>query len=268
MLTEQSLTIVFRGLMVSHLVSQQNAQSQFLEIGVLPSTGHSLRIHIMDEASEDPVQIIPLDDIVKSTSRRWHLEVIEPIKEGVSLYTNGAADFDRMTHPDEKDYRWIIDLEGKDFYQDGLDGSINTAKFDPILRIPHGTFYTNEKSQQLKRKEGRDEFKNFGSVAADIGCDIQLKGEEVLLLDEDGREIFRFKKEPGTFYEFVNTPPDHSHHGHELPFADHFQLYYEILPANLERFVFEENSQGSKPPGPRPQLCGKVFMSQMTEPFN
>jgi hypothetical protein len=272
---EGTLNIMFRGLMVGHLVTQTHGES-FYEIGVLPAEGHHLRIHTIMEGEDTPVSVFNLDNFTgPSRPRRWELKVDAPAREGVQLRKNAEEPPDRVNSTDEDDFRWIIDLDAPDFYPDltapGVVGILDTAQLRPLLRVYHGEFFTSEKATVLRKHGSDTRFTPFGSVAANTGWEIEIEEGGVHLVDEAGKTIFSARSQPGVSYEFVNAPPepfivpdDHHHHPH-----DHFQFYYNIFPTNLpkgvDKFQFQEFPP--PPPGSRPHLCGKVFLSKSDSAF-
>lgn len=273
---EGTVTIMFRGLMVGHLVNQAGGE-RFYEIGVVRTEGHYLRIHTMagdphnmKEAGE-PVGVLHLDKF--DAGRRWELKVDAPAVEGVRLRMSGDEPPDRINSNDEDDFRWVIDLDANDFYPEvsapGVVKLLDATKLMPLIRINHGEFYTSEKARVLRRRESERELTVFGQVAANTACEIKVKEGGVHLLDEGGDVLFSARSAPGIFYEFVNTPPEPfggaNRHQHR---EDHFQFYYRLfpngLPRGLESFHFEEPFPLF---GSRPHLCGKVYLSESNDAF-
>lgn len=276
---EGTLTIMFRGLMVSHVVTQEDGQS-FYEIGVLPAKDHHLRIHTIKKGEGgDADKVIGVFDLCKLTGasnpRRWELKVDAPARPGIHLRINSSQPLDRQNSTDTDDFRWIIDLDAPDFYPDfpapGVVSILDTTKFRPLLRVNHGEIFTSEKARVLRKRESEPKFNPFGSVAGSTGCNIQIEEGGVHLVDETGALIFSARSAPGIYYEFVNTPPEPfvepDPHPHEHP-QDHFQFYYQAFPPStsrgVEKFQFQEITP---PPGSRPHLCGGIFLSKSTDPF-
>lgn len=277
---EGTITIMFRGLMVGHLVTQEGGES-FYEIGIMHAKGHHLRIHTMVgdphnmEKAGEPVGVLHLDKFTgESQPRRWELKADAPAAEGVRLKENAKEPPDRISSTDKDDFRWIIDLDSGDFYPGvtapGVVSLLDTARLKPLVRINHGEFYTSETARVLRRKASDPKFTVFGRVAGNTACEIKVKGGGVHLVDERGDVLFSARSAPGIFYEFVNTPPEplgrstlHHHH----PPQDHFQFYYDLFTGDvadrLEKFHFQE----PKPPGSRPHLCGKIYLSESNDPF-
>lgn len=208
MWAESTLTIAFRGLLVFHRMEQKG--ESWFEIGFLFGEDiphHHPRINIYRNSVLD--RIFYLEEHIDPDYPLWRLVVDNPIGGGVSTYTPGP--FNRKMYPDEKDFRWIMDIESEEFYNEDLTRKLNTRRLLPILRVPHGVFYTRLKSVDLKRFKDGSEEKAFGCAAAVIGCDIPLLGGGARLMEEDRHNptpIFRFRPEPNVVYEFANTPPD------------------------------------------------------------
>lgn len=297
MWSPSTFTIVFRGLLVFHLVENRNGQRRF-DIGVLPEEGHFLRINTITNCVL--AGVFPLEAHVRRTQPFWRLAVDNPVGGGISIHTSGTQ-FDRLTHPDEKDFRWLTDIEGREFYDRELTEELDTCPLMPILRVYNGIFYTRLKSTQLERRQGNGQFELFGSIAGVVGCDIPILGGRVRLMQEDtGVRIFPFKVEPNTIYEFANTPPDigpHDEHRARAAAAlaagdrqgeaeperaedaareaaaqsadddvDHFQSYYRLFtnPDPDERFRFQKPGGD---PAPDPALCGATGLSRRQVPL-
>lgn len=266
-----TLTIVFRGLMVFH------REPDHVEIGVLPAPGHFPRINtIKNSVLATTFDLQDPNHPIDPAHPVWRLDVDQPVV-GVSLRASDD-DFVRKTHQDETDLRWMSDLENKEFYDEDLTKLVNTNLLTPVVKIFNGDFYTRLKTPVLLRTKGNSAAEEFGSIAGVTGCDIQLEGVGARLI-EDGsdREIFDFKNEPNTIYEFANTPPDivpqgaheHEHGGNGVP-NDHFQLYYRLFfnQDSVEKFGFKQLDPGSLgPPAPSPALCGLIEFGKRTTPL-
>lgn len=218
-----------------------------------------------------------------SDPRFWRLEVKKPQVTTISLrQVNG--DFDRKTAGSlyDQDFRWIMDLEDKDFYERDLTNELpHTDLLFPILRIDRGNFYTKLKSPVLNRDPTP---KPFGSVAAVIGCDISYEptgtepvGKEIIAeLKSDRASIFKFLNKPNTIYEITNTPPDvildrgvgHAHSKSKLvgpTTDDHFHHYYDLFdPKPSPIFSFTE---ADPDPDPEPTLCGVSRLGTRKDPL-
>jgi hypothetical protein len=271
------LTIVFRGLLVFH----KNAEKNQMEIGILPDEAHILRISTIKNgvlaAVADLRKAPPMDD---PSHPIWRLEVDGLTEPNASVYTNGSLGFNRLTHSDERDFRWITDLEGREFYDRVLTSELVSEMLFPVLHIPYGEFYTRLKTPNLRRKKGTGDFGEFGCTAGVSACDISIeKGGAATLVADDGTEVFTFKSEPNTIYEFANSPPDIAVHPetdsatpaaeipvveHEHPSKDHFQHYYALFKdPKVERFEFEVPDMD---PNPDPALCGATSVGRRPEP--
>lgn len=210
-----TLTIMFRGLLVMHKMETGNGRSYF-EIGVLKTEeteGHFLRIHVIKNCAL--ARVIPLDHKVRPRHPIWRLRVDHPIGEGVSTYTIGPEPFNRRRHPVDRDFRWINDLEGPDFYNRDLTDELDLQCLRPILHVPYGVFYTRLRTRVAQLKNG-DLEPNFGHLSSVTACDIPILGGGAKIVEADtGRVIYRFKPEQNTIFEFTNTPPDIGH-GHGM----------------------------------------------------
>lgn len=277
---ESLLTIVFRGMIVVNLRSTDDGD--YCEFGILHTAdGHYVRINTVKNCVLESVQPIK-DDVILALSPDWQLEVINPVENGVTTRTEGE-EFNRREHPFGDDFRWLIDLEGVEFYDSDLTDQIHTDVLRPVIRVPCGQLYTRLKSRELDRSRGTGAFENFGFISAAIGCDIRVNENTRVILKATGVTLpdftFEFdQREPHTIYEIVNSPPDvseveHHHTGDldengltEAQMADHFQHYYDMFnDPDIERFQFEESGAA---PGPRPALCGLVQLGTRNVDFH
>lgn len=261
-----TLTIVFRGL----TVFRKNREESQMEIGILTDDGHVPRISTIQNGVLSKVfdlRRIPAFDNKDSFNWRIQIDGLEP---NASIYTNGSIGFNRQTHPDDRDFRWIADLESSEFYGRDLTAELDTSLLFPIVQVPYGEFYTRLKTVHLKRTRGTNPTEDFGCLGGVTGCDIELPVDATakLIAVDDGSEIFRFKNAPNTIYEFANSPPDVDVHmgmvmaGHQ---PDHFQHYYDLFrDPNVERFVFSEPNPA---PSPDPALCGGANLGDRQGPL-
>ena len=247
------------------------------EVGVLRAPDHQLRIHVEKKSpsgtSEILVPVAKLGSLEKSI---WQLELTNPAIKRISTYQSGAFDRKRGIG-DDRDFRWIVDLEGEEFYNNPL--SIKTALLGPIIGIPTGMFYTRTKTGPFLRKQGDRAFEDFGSIADDIAVDIWLD-YGAAILKADNSELLRLKKEPHTTYELIieNTP---FHRQLLSSTADHFHYYYDLIGEQEGgRFSFTSKlglplrimkSEGrysfapagtTLAPEPAPFKCGGILLSK------
>jgi hypothetical protein len=260
---EKTLTIIFRGLMV--LRQHGSGAGSRFEIGIVQVPGpdhaphhihHIPRISTFKNGVLDQVKVV---EGFQAPHRIWELEVDGPTTVGVSTDQQGAT-FTRLTHPYERDYRWLLDFEEAPVAGYGpLMGKINTSVLSPVIHIPNGVFYTRLKSPSLLRARGSDPESEFGAVAAAIACDIKLSGDFAKLkVADNGIQVFKFEADTtgNTLYDFANTPPD-THIFN--PAEEHFLHYYDMFTTRVPEFHFREpNPQ----PAPRPALCGATGLGQ------
>jgi hypothetical protein len=273
-----TIRVIFRGLMIFHF----DVEKLLYEVGVQRAPNHQLRIRVEKRSPSGTSEIIvPVEEIGSLDKRIWTLELTNPGTQGISTYQNGA--FNRKKGiGDDRDFRWIVDLEGEEFYNNAL--SINTALLGPIIRIPTGMFYTMTKTEPLLLKQGDQSFKDFGSIAEDIAADIWLD-YGVAILKAESTELFRLKKEPHTTYDVIieNTPSSHEH----LSSTNHFDYYYNLIDnqkggrfgfatSKLQSSLRIMKSEGrysfapeATAPAPSvfPYRCGGIFLSKRKIPL-
>ena len=218
-----SLTIIFHGLMTY----RRNHEEQTLAVGILPAPEHEFTLRVLEKSPQGiSTYSIPTNQLMGSKSDTWLVE-IPAQRIGVSYYQNGV--FDRQKGiGDIRDFRWLIDLEGKEFY--GRRLGTDRRQLDVEVKFSSGEFYTKSTTRPLQRRVGAKTFEYFGRVAEEIATDVFLEnGDFVLRSQASGREILRLQQEPDTTYEvvFENAPPPTQH---VAMGANHFQYYYGFFP--------------------------------------
>lgn len=265
-----TVRIVLRGLMVFH----PDPAREYFEAGILPAPGHRFRVEVREKTNSGVSTFeVSLPTVTNLVNDSWSLEFTNPQKQGISFYQGGA--FDRKAGiGDPRDFRWALDIEGTEFYNEQV--MIKENQLGPIVRITSGEFYTKGKSRPLMRRQGDGTFQPFGSIAEEIAADFLIKGGDVVLRSaKSGKEILRLQKKPATTYEIIleNQPATEGH----MASSDHFQYYYQVIAkpktewfefkfagfgvtaaSDSNQFRFISASHVSPPPAPDPALCGLV----------
>jgi hypothetical protein len=218
-----SLTVIFRGLMAF----RRDHEEQTFSVGILPAPEHEFTMQVLEKSPQGVFTYsIPMTQLMNSKSDTLLVEVPTQ-RNGVSYYQNGV--FDRKKElGDIRDFRWLIDLEGKEFYGHKLATDQQQMGF--AVKFSNGEFYTKTTTLPLQRKMGGKTFEFFGRVAQEIAADFFLDdGDFVLTSQASGAELFRLKQKPDTTYELVfeNAPPPTQHVAMR---ANHFQYYYRLFP--------------------------------------
>jgi hypothetical protein len=282
-----NIIISLRGLMVL----RYDEKREIYEVGVVPADGHVFRINeiqmgrVERDLKEEGETLLRFENQDLFTGRILHIDSVAPTARVVEPPPIGLLDRQERNQ-DESDFRWIIDLEGEEFYNHELP--LKPGLFMPILHITSGRLLTRVlPPESLLRRQGDGQLLEFGRVAADTAIEIQ--GEAILRNNATKKEIFRFKSNPGFVYRILNTPisssanPEDfeppSAHGQHSP-SDHFQYYYNAFPIERDkRFEFSLPKSSSAPstkpmgkpkqphfipPGPEPARCGAVYLSKRT----
>jgi hypothetical protein len=277
-----SVKIMFRGLMLFHKLNG------VMEIGVLNHLGHGAGGGPHNGPPHVPRIITTRQGVISSIYdlrirpesrppgqpghfKHWEIVVTDPARTISTTEGNGA--FDRLTHEDTTDYRWIADLEGDDLHGIDLTDYLDTPRLPMVLTVRNGHFYTQQLSKPLLRKtESTGEEELFGRAAEVTGCDIPINGGEVQL-KVNGNVVFRFKdnSEDDVVYEFSNAPPDvlpdRVYSANE---PGHFQMYYRLFrsgPTAPRHETFSLIPQVQFAPAPDPALCGAAGLGRRSEPI-
>ena len=210
------VTIVFRGLLVFH----PDPARQYFEAGILRAPEHNFRIEVRETSATGVSSfVVPTetqDDV-------WSFEFAGAANRGVNYYQNGA--FDRKAGiGDARDFRWAVDFEGKEFYNQQLATKQN--QLGPIMRVTSGEFYTKTRTAPLLRNRGNGTFEYFGSAADEVAANLLADGDVVLRSANSGKEILRLKDKPGTTYEIV---VENEFMPEAQTNAGHFSYYYRLI---------------------------------------
>ena len=218
--SKPTVTIVFRGLMVFH----SDPAGKYFEAGMLPAPEHRFRIEVR-ETSASGVSSFSVPVESSKNHDVWTFELPNSIQRGVNLFKNGA--FDRKAGiGDERDFRWAVDVEGKEFYNRQLSTKQN--QLGPVMRLTSGEFYTKTRTRPLLRNKGNGTFEYFGRAADEIAADLFVgAGDVVLRSANTGKEILRLKDKPGTTYEIV-VENEFLTDTHAVNLG-HFGYYYSLI---------------------------------------
>jgi hypothetical protein len=175
-------------------------QSGFCEIGIHnQSLEHELAILVFEVNDESkPAKLIyeykvgrPGDlpvDVVR-------IDVKKPSEKGAKFFKPHAGVFNRQNPSEnEGDFRWVLDLEGPEFYNRPLVKKTETLQ--PRILIKHGVFYTAVKTDSTFKRSAPFDEEDLGNVAYLIGANIYFEA--------DGQAALRIGKENLVF----NYVPD------------------------------------------------------------
>ncbi|HWN10934.1 MAG TPA: hypothetical protein VNO50_16980 [Pyrinomonadaceae bacterium] len=219
-----TVTIVFRGLMVFH----PDPERKYFEAGILQAQEHKFRIQVRENSpTVVSTYSVPLGPFGSLERDVWSFEFASSGSRRVSFYRNGFFDRQRGIG-DERDFRWAVDLEGREFYNQQL--ATKTDQLSPVFRVTSGEFYTKSKTRPLMRNQGDGTFQYFGSAADEIAADAFLNsGDVVLRSGKSGKEILRLKQKPNTTYEIIIENEPLAHLEHVASTFTHFQYYYRLI---------------------------------------
>ncbi len=104
-----------------------------------------------------------------------------------AFYQSGA--FNReLRQGDDKDFRWLLDLEGPDFHNGKFTRTED--KFSTKLKVKHGTFYTYKHTgHYFKCDRGDYQNKKVGYVPKVMAVDIALQHDDCASLFVDGNDV-------------------------------------------------------------------------------
>ena len=239
------------------------------------------------------------------------IDAQDPVEFGAYTFPRDiyGTEFDRLnTNADPEDFRWIMDLQGRDFHGAALKlkramGDPTTARLRPRITVPHGVFYTLDKTPDTFMRHPRTgdstRPKDIGKIADKVGADIVCVPDGgVVNLTVGGHtcELTRFKDEQAFRYRIdisnlcrtegpgprCPTNPTESdfplyykvaedEDGIEFDVRNHFVLDDPRGRKSIEEFFFERTGIKIRLPefanrrsnGP-PQVCSVAFLSKTT----
>jgi hypothetical protein len=226
------ITLVFSGLFLFAFAEENG----FCQIGIMEAERHCLKIGIKTEADSLPNSPGFLFEV---SDGDIYFEVPNRPK-GVDTYEPGS--FDRDTAQDSRDFRWVLDFEGRELHDRRLPlkaGSLKRSIF-----VSNGLFYTHDKqdvriqkplstsTKTAKKVGGENQLPLYrnSSIGDSIGCDIYLGDKEEFLFryGPSADYSIRLKKCPNTSYKISveNLCPRES----QIPAgSSDFAFYYKVV---------------------------------------
>jgi hypothetical protein len=211
-----TITLIFNGLFLLAF----ERENKFCQAGVMRAENHCLKINIKTKGAPSifpkPPLEVPEGDISLQVLRRTG-----------SVSINGQpGTFNRNTADDWRDFRWILDMEGKHLHNRQL--SFRAGALKRSIFIYNGLFYTYN-TQPVSIISPSSRRKNV-IVAEQIGCDIYLDDQEaaVLRFGTDPGSSIEFRKEPGVSYKIsLENLCNEAHR--PRPGNSDFVHYYDVI---------------------------------------
>jgi hypothetical protein len=263
-----SFKLLFDGL----LVLAVNKNKNLCEFGVVKAPDHVLRIKV-DKVDADRDRT-SLPNISRDLPSEGDIRIDAPKNAkdyGVQFFGDLKRPFLRLIGEDDpQDFRWLVDLEGKEFYNKKL--ALKPGFPNQRIIIPRGLFYTHDLIDVQLVRPGASVLQT--SVASPIGCNLDLDaGEEfVLTYGPDDQKIV-MTAEKGVTYEIqiLNNPKDDQHVGHNggsqpTDLSTHFHFYYdEAVEVGIDK-KFDILSRPEEEEGLGPNRpCGGAGLSLHTD---
>jgi hypothetical protein len=236
-LEQAPITITLTGLLLFRFNGEQ-----YCKVGVHRRTAdHKLKIRI---SGNTPGVVMNLDEPQSNQNDLW-IDVAAPRFEGVKKHLAGdKLDRQNPLPEQEQDFRWLIDFEGPDFYDDDLN--VDEVSLTPGIHFAHGLFHTAQlldknKFTSVKRIEGGKPPFELYSITEKVGVNIYLddpNSKLTLKWGETGEPFAELVKPPaGTTYtiEITNNPPENAN---GQPHS-HFKKYFDVIKDILEPEKFD-----------------------------
>jgi hypothetical protein len=224
------ITLVFSGLFLIAFEKEK----RFCQFGVIQAERHCLKINIKTRASSllDAPELsckVPGENIYFEVTRR---------ASGVDTYEPGP--FERNRRHDRRDFRWVLDFEGRELHNHQLP--FREGKLTRSVFVHNGLFYTRDTEEVIIKRHshhvaGTADVESLlpqtqsALICKSVGCDIYLTGQEEFLFKygPDANYSIRLKKEHGLSYEISVTNLCPEDEETAPPNSSDFALYYEVL---------------------------------------
>jgi hypothetical protein len=179
----------------------------------------------------------------------------------VDFYEKGS--FNRLPSDDPHDFRWLLDLDGHDFYHENIDKV--TGVFKTKLTVKHGRFYTysttNSKFDRVNVEDLLDTL-HLNQVAAWIGAAIEVQSAEHVVITIDKLPPIKLYPGTGKNYElhFLNECEENGTPCHFIPMdpdeekRNDFHFMRKVLKLKSKRTKYGlhlATAVGLEPPSPK-----------------
>jgi hypothetical protein len=204
-------------------------ENKFCQAAVMRVERHCLKIEIDANSTANGPSKSTILELPTEGQERDILFEVAGRASGVSIY-EGPDPFDRDTAQDLRDFRCVIDLEGREFYSRPLPFKAGVLK--QSIFINNGQFYTDSAHKVLIISPISGQRTVW--VADRIGCDIYLDDKEVGILrygpDPESRKLL--PKIDGISYKIslenlCQEPP-------ATPRLSDFRFYYDVIDVPKE----------------------------------
>jgi len=178
----EDLLVIFQGLLS---FTYQSVDHYCCEVGVYnQSPDHLLRIKRQGGSGTGADSYVyTSDQLAGLLYEVFNLGIIGMATPNVSFYQVGET-FNRETATNEQDFRWLLDVESPDLYNQVVPHK-RSLYYGPRLQVQHGTFYTarvTERSYQFVQRTDHTKQKLIGRVASHQGLKIKLDGDQQAVL--------------------------------------------------------------------------------------
>jgi hypothetical protein len=247
--TTPDITLDFRGLFLIAFEKEK----RFCQFGVIQAERHCLKIDIRTRSSS----LLDAPELsCKVPGENIHFEVTRRAS-GVDTYEPGS--FERNRRHDRRDFRWVLDFEGRELHNHQLQ--VRAGVLKRSVFVYNGLFYTRDTREVVIRSpshhtietsdgEGLLPQTQSGLICKSVGCDIYLTDQEEFLFKygPDANYSIRLKKERGLSYEISVTNLCSEDVERARPDSSDFALYYEVLnvPENEQFRVFSSPAPGDR----------------------
>lgn len=155
----------------------------------------------------DYLQAIPISNLANTEPFTFKITPAPPsIVKRVTFFQDREIFRRDSANDHRKDFRWLLDFEGPEFYHTPL--KLKTETLTPTLSVYDGLFYTLFRTDSTFKRKATDGEFLLGNIAYMIAANVYLDDDSVAIL-RIGKHEMDFKKRPGLPHVlfFVNSCP-------------------------------------------------------------
>jgi hypothetical protein len=194
--------------------------------------------------------------------KTFQLYVTNPV-HGIQVFNardNDPEPFHRATDKgNPQDFRWVVDLEGPEFFNRNLTPHIKKTKLSTSFYFNSGVCFTHLKSDDPFNKVVNHQATPFGKTVHEAGVNISFNAKTKAVLLNEGKVKYEFLYNDGFTYEIhIDRSCDDG--------ANDFPLIYTALTGlkAQEKIYIESNNPGTG--GDVPCMGGNFSRSPTLKP--
>lgn len=260
---EDFVTVFFEGLMICCFNPNENR----FETAILRRENHDFSVRIVKYDGDSKVEDkeykdIPSEDVLFDFEGKGNPQV-----NGFRKFEAGTFDRKNESFNDSRDFRWLVDLEGEEFYNSKIEPTGQSLSKHKMPLVPvyvkNAEFYVNQLTYYLNDKVEDDEKGNeinrefFGKYGYVLGA--RMNADDIIM-NFEGSPIPSLnvsRKDGFTYKIFITNTREGGDEQNELP------VYYRVVkhPSN-KQFNLERRDDSEVELYNRTNNCGKIILGK------